>query len=212
MAYKVKVVGVGPGSSDYTTPIARNEIKKAEVLVGGQRLLDVFAGEDQVKFPVKNNLPSVVKFIKQNTLEKRVAVLVSGDTGVFSLADYLARHMDVGQLEFIPGISSVQLMFARLKRPWTEASILSMHGRAGTSEILPATVEKSALTAVLTGRPWTPRKIAELLAGHQITDLEVAIGKDLSYPGEKLIYTTLGSLLHVKEGDYNNSIMVIFNE
>ena len=39
----IVIVGCGPGSPDYLTPLARRAVERAEVLVGASRLLDLFA-------------------------------------------------------------------------------------------------------------------------------------------------------------------------
>lgn len=209
MAGIVKVVGTGPGHESYITPIGLAAIKQAEVLVGGQRLLDAFACKGQEQFPVDNDLKKIIQYINEKRHTKNVVVLVSGDTGIYSLANYLVKNMDKDILEFIPGISSVQLMFARIKKPWNEAQILSMHGRSLDAAV--EVVKQSQVTALLTGSPWTPQKIAGFLISEGVPDIKVIVGKDLSYPWEVLIHTTLQDLAKDKE-DYSNSVMVIIND
>ena len=209
MEYKIKVIGTGPGSGRYITPIALEAIAGADILVGGQRLLDVFAGEGQIQFPLGRDLQQALAFINEHRENKRVAVLVSGDTGIYSFADYLARHMDNDFLEFIPGISSVQLMFARLKKSWHDALILSMHGRK--TDALAEQIKDAPVTALLTGEPWTPRRIAQYLLENNINDLTTAIGQNLSYDDERIIFTSLQKISE-DNNNYDNSIMVIFNE
>ena len=209
MEYKIKVIGTGPGSGRYITPIALEAIAGADILVGGQRLLDVFAGEGQIQFPLGRDLQQALAFINEHRENKRVAVLVSGDTGIYSFADYLSRHMDNDFLEFIPGISSVQLMFARLKKSWHDALILSMHGRKADG--LAEQIKDAPVTALLTGEPWTPRRIAQYLLENNINDLTTAIGQNLSYDDERIIFTSLQKIAE-DNNNYDNSIMVIFNE
>ena len=209
MEYKIKVIGTGPGSGRYITPIALEAIAGADILVGGQRLLDVFAGEGQIQFPLGKDLHQAFAFINEHRENKRVAVLVSGDTGIYSFADYLSRHMDNDFLEFIPGISSVQLMFARLKKSWHDALILSMHGRK--TDALAEQIKDAPVTALLTGEPWTPRRIAQYLLENNINDLTTAIGQNLSYDDERIIFTSLQKIAE-DNNNYDNSIMVIFNE
>ncbi|KUO49749.1 MAG: hypothetical protein APF76_00435 [Desulfitibacter sp. BRH_c19] len=209
MAGIVKVVGTGPGDENYITPIGLETIKLAEILVGGQRLLDTFANDGQEQFPVDKDLKKAIEYINEKRYSKNIVVLVSGDTGIYSLANYLTKHIDPDDLEFIPGISSIQLMFARIKKPWNEAQILSMHGR--TLDIVVEVVKQSKMTALLTGSPWTPQKIADYLISEGVLDMKVIVGKDLSYPWEILIDTTLQELAKVEE-DYSNSVMVILNE
>ena len=54
---------------------------------------------------------------------------MSGDPGYYSLLDALKRDFPSGLIEVIPGLSAMQLAFARLALPWHEASLLSFHGR-----------------------------------------------------------------------------------
>ena len=209
MAGLVKVVGTGPGHESYLTPIGLETIKQAEVLVGGQRLLDTFAFKGQEQFPVDKDLEKVIEFINKNRYSKRIVVLVSGDTGIYSMANYLTKRIPINDLDFVPGISSIQLIFAKIKKPWNEAQILSMHGRS--LGLVAEAVQHSKITAFLTGSPWTPQRIAEHLLTEETRDMQVIVGKDLSYPWEKLIYTTLQALSR-DEQDYSNSVMVIVNE
>jgi len=207
----VKVVGTGPGHESYLTPIGLETIKQAEILVGGQRLLDTFAFEGQKQFTMDKDLEKAVRFINKNRYFKRIVVLASGDTGIYSVANHLAKHIPVNELEFVPGISSIQLMFARIKKPWNEATILSMHGCPPDLVVAATVVQHSKITVFLTGSPWTPQRIAECLLIEGMADTKVIVGKDLSYPWEKLVYTTLRALSK-DEQDYSNSVMVIVNE
>ncbi|HZK86808.1 MAG TPA: cobalt-precorrin-5B (C(1))-methyltransferase CbiD [Syntrophomonas sp.] len=206
--HTIKVVGTGPGDPAYISPLALEAIRSAEVLIGARRLLDRFAEFGQEQIAVDRDLASVLVHIEAKRRDHRVVVLVSGDTGIFSLADYLVKHMDHEVFTFIPGISSLQVMFARLKRPWQEAQILSMHGRS--HEGLAGLIKSAPLTALFTGVPWTPPVIAQYLLAQGLPDLQVALGKDLSYPEEKLVYCSLQALSSDTD-DYINTVMVIFN-
>jgi cobalt-precorrin-7 (C5)-methyltransferase len=205
----VKIVGIGPGDGRYITPLARELISDAEVLVGGRRQLEVLARPDQDQFVIGKNLPAVLNYIESQRYEKSVVVLASGDPGLYSIASYLAIHIGKDSLEFIPGISSIQVMFARLKMSWQDVQVLSMHGR--TADNLEELINSRKVNALLTGGQWTPQVIAQYLLKVQVPDCEVAIGKDLSYPEEKLVYTSLCKLVDDPE-DYINSVMVIVNE
>lgn len=208
MGNVVKIVGTGPGHPDHTTPRALQAIREAQVLVGGRRLLRDFARPHQECCVIDQNLTAVLEFILNQALDKKIAVLVSGDPGFFSIARYLKTRLNWVEFEYIPGISSVQYMFAKLQEPWQEVPFYSMHGRQ--VENLGKWAASAPVVALLTGGKWSPQAIAQSLLG-QMRDLRVAIGLDLSYPDEKVFYTTLTAL--AEDGlDYKNSVMVIFNE
>ncbi|MBO8138057.1 MAG: precorrin-6y C5,15-methyltransferase (decarboxylating) subunit CbiE [Desulfotomaculum sp.] len=206
MANTIAVLGMGPGSEDYLTPAAAKYLSEAQVLVGASRLLSTFARPGQQCYPVNANLKEAVQFIKEKSRDYRVAVLVSGDTGLYSFASYLTRHLDENQLKIIPGISSVQLMFARLKKPWEQAVIISMHGRSN-SEIVEL-VKKGRLVAVLTGRENTPRSIACWLLSEGCPNAGVKVGCNLSYENERIYSGRLSDLCRCSD-DFSNSVMVI---
>ena len=76
-------------------------------------------------------------------------VLASGDPLWFGIGRLLIQRFGAQRLRFHPAPSSLQLAFARLGRPWQDASWISLHGR--DPEPLAAALQKrpSAL-AVLT--------------------------------------------------------------
>jgi cobalt-precorrin-7 (C5)-methyltransferase len=205
----VKIVGIGPGDGRYITPLAQELISDAEVLVGGRRQLEGLAKPNQDQFIIGKDLLAVLNYIETQRYEKSVVVLASGDPGLYSIASYLATHMGKDSLEFIPGISSIQVMFARLKMSWQDVQILSMHGR--TTDNLEELIKSRKVNALLTGGQWTPQFIAQYLLKAQVADCKVSIGKDLSYPEERLYFTSLCKLVDDLE-DYSNSVMVIIDE
>jgi precorrin-6y C5,15-methyltransferase (decarboxylating) CbiE subunit len=79
---------------------------------------------------------------------RKVAVLVSGDPGLFSLAQKVVQRFGRDACGIISGISSVQVAFARVGLDWTDAHVLSAHGRTPTvspDELL--AVDKLAILA-----------------------------------------------------------------
>ena len=58
-----------------------------------------------------------------------VVVLASGDPLWFGIGRSLSERLDPERLRFHPGPSSLQLAFARLGRPWQDATWISLHGR-----------------------------------------------------------------------------------
>ena len=127
---RIVVVGCGPGSLDYVTEAARRAVAEAEVLVGSRRLLETFASHGGERIVVGSNVAAALDQIARRREEgRRIAVLVSGDPGVFSLSASVVRRFGRAACEVVPGISSVQVAFARLGLGWTDARILSAHGR-----------------------------------------------------------------------------------
>jgi precorrin-6Y C5,15-methyltransferase (decarboxylating) len=61
--------------------------------------------------------------------EQPAVVLASGDPLWFGIGRLLLEGLPAAQLRFHPAPSSLQLAFARIGRPWQDASWLSLHGR-----------------------------------------------------------------------------------
>ena len=127
---KLSIVGCGPGSPQYVTEAARQAVVKADVLVGGKRLLELFPDCSAERIFVDADIESLLERITASRMAgKRIAVLVSGDPGLHSLARNVIRCFGREYCEVIPAVSSAQVAFARLGVDWTDARILSAHGR-----------------------------------------------------------------------------------
>ena len=91
-----------------------------------------------------------------------VVVLATGDPLFFGLGRLLLSTFPAEQLMFHPHISSMQLAFSRLKLPWQDATLLSVHGR-DEQQLIKALQRGDDKIAVLTDGRLTPSAIAGLL-------------------------------------------------
>jgi len=208
MSGVIKIIGVGPGHKSCASGQALAAIDEARILAGSQRLLDEFARPWHRQIPVAGDLDQLLHDLEALRHTSAVAVLVSGDTGLYSLASYLEKRLESRNLDFVPGISSVQFMFARLKQPWQDVRIISLHGRDASG--LAEKVMSSPITAILTSPQWHPVRISRELQAAGTPDCQVAIGVNLSYPDERLVCCRLSEI--PGGSGYGNAVMVVFNE
>ncbi len=202
----ISVIGVGPGSGEYVTPAARKAIDEAEVMVAGERLLKDYA-QDKESFAIKNNLGDMVQFIKGHS-GRRVAVLASGDPGMYGILNYLLKHFPADDIGVIPGISSIQLACARLKISWHDAVITSAHGRdMGNIVDLAAKVDK---LIILTDYKATPAVIASAIIDAGVRGKKAYVCQNLSYENEVVQELDLVSLKN--SPGFPGSVLVIINE
>lgn len=205
MANLVNVIGVGPGNPEYLMPKALEFINKADVLVGGERNLELFPGFQGEKFVIHNNLSEMISFIKACNHQKQVVVLASGDPGLYGIVAFMSRHFSREELNVIPGISAIQLAFARLAMPWQDAVILSTHGREISKVLeLIATEPKVAL---FTDTKASPATIARELLKQGIKNKKGWICANLSYTTERIIEGTLAEITTVT--DIENCILIL---
>lgn len=206
MEYKIIVVGIGPGSPDYLIPIAKRKIDEAKVLIGSKRALANYSQAEQVSKAIDKDIPSLMLFIRQQLSGSDVVVMVSGDPGYYSLLPALRQSFTDRKIEVIPGISSFQLAFARVKQPWQDAKLLSMHGREVTSE---AFVYKQGQTlSFLTDAVHNPQSIAKrLIASGWPATAMAHLCASLSYEQEKIMTVSLAEVA-LTDG-FAHSVMVV---
>ena len=104
---KIHILGIGPGSRDYLLPITERVVSEANVIIGGSRALELFKKYKQEKILITVDLAKIKDYIKENYQTKKIAVLVSGDPGLYSILNYLKRFFSKDKLEVIPGISAM---------------------------------------------------------------------------------------------------------
>lgn len=190
---KVFIIGIGPGKTEYLTLKADSLIRQADVLIGGQRALNLFADLGQTKIAIKADLLKVKKYIMANYQQKKIAVLVSGDPGFYSIANYLKRELGSDLFTIIPGISSFQLAAARLKIDWAGLKIISLHGKDNRSRLLNALPEQLPI-ALLTDQKNSADQLAKFLLESGYPDLYCYVLENLSYPDERIISGSLNRI------------------
>jgi cobalt-precorrin-7 (C5)-methyltransferase len=208
MEYKIIVVGIGPGSPDYLPPVAAKAIEEAKVLVGSQRALDTFApGGAQTKV-IDKDITGVLSFIRERLQHGDVAVMVSGDPGFYSMLSALRREFAPECITVIPGVSSVQLAFARIACPWQDALLVSLHGRDVTDGALAYAPNKKL--GILTDSQHDPRYIACLLLeqGWPV-ESQTWLCADLSYPSEQVVAVSLSEAAQISA--FGHSVMVVMS-
>jgi precorrin-6Y C5,15-methyltransferase (decarboxylating) len=153
----IEVVGIGLDGAAGLTEKVRKIVENATLLVGSDRHLSYFP-EHPAKRLVLGNFLEVIEEIKQQ-LDERVVILVSGDPLFFGLGRFLLEKFPLDQLKFHSHPTSVQLAFNRIKVPWQDAKIISVHGRS-LEELAPLLQQGIEKIAVLTDEKNNPSAIA----------------------------------------------------
>lgn len=181
---KICVIGLGPGNLDFLTGAGRKAIETCEVVIGGSRQLeelDELISKDCEKY-ILGKLSEVVDFIRSRE-GKDITVVVSGDTGFYSLLPFLKRNFRDEELKVIPGISSYQYLFSRIGECWQNYTLASVHGR--DFDYIEGLKNRTGVV-LLTDEKNTPYNIAKNICQNGIEDIEIVIGERLSYPDEKI--------------------------
>ncbi len=181
---KIIIVGCGPGAEEYITPAAEAAAAKAEVLIVSQRLKELFPGCPAERIDSGTDVAGILDTIASRRDDGRqVVLLATGDPGIASLAQPVIRRFGRENCEVIPGISSVQVAFARLGLGWQDARIVTAHSR--DPQVSAAALREARKIAILGGRPealtWTAGLIAELGG-----DRRIFLCENLTLPGERI--------------------------
>ncbi len=203
------VAGIGPGNRDYLLPITARAARESEILIGGERALKLFSHLETEKYEITADLEKVRTIIENNYTDRKVVVLVSGDPGLYSLAGYLRRFFGRDEMVIIPGVSAMQLAFARAKLLWQDARFLSLHGRENLSRLHKLVLSEPKV-GVFTDKNYTPARIAEYLLQQGCPDKEVFIAENLTYEQETNINCKLSQLAGQNFSALN--VMVIYDE
>ena len=212
-------IGMGPGGAEQVTRAALQTAASVPFLLGDARFLALVAAGPSVAPQHLEELPrgteATLRRVAELLEKGPVGVLVSGDTGFYSLASSLVRRFGPEKVRLVPGISSMQLLAARRGRSWVNVPTLSLHGRTleNPEEIRPSTGEHlsgetssgprttgGALAAlqgeavVLLGGwervPAQLRELADLLGPER----KGALAWDLGLPEESITEGTLAEL------------------
>ncbi|WP_338944525.1 precorrin-6y C5,15-methyltransferase (decarboxylating) subunit CbiE [Fusobacterium nucleatum] len=187
---KINVVGLGPGNIKYLSTAGIDCIKEAEIIIGSTRQLSdlkTIISEKQEIY-ILGKLNELITYLKEN-VERKITIIVSGDTGYYSLVPYLSKYLSKDILNIIPNISSYQYLFSRLGENWQNFRLASVHGRE-FNYIKNINDEDISGLVLLTDDIQNPYEITKKLYTNGIRNLIIIVGENLSYDNEKI--TILG--------------------
>ncbi|MGC1306156.1 MAG: precorrin-6y C5,15-methyltransferase (decarboxylating) subunit CbiE [Phormidesmis sp.] len=161
----VQVVGVGLSGPESLSPAALAIVESATLLIGAQRHLEAFNYLAAVEALPLGNFTQMFAELRsrlQSDPNIQAVVLASGDPLFFGIGRLLLSAFPAEQLIFHPQVSAIQLAFSRLKLPWQDATLVSVHGR--DQQLLAKALKRGdRKIAVLTDTVLTPSAIAQLI-------------------------------------------------
>ncbi|GAX59546.1 precorrin-6B methylase 1 [Candidatus Scalindua japonica] len=207
---KITIVGCGPGSKKYLTGYALQQINSAEVLIGSRRLLSLFPDADLDTYVLNNNYKLLLTRIVSLSKRKRVVVLVSGDPGFFSYAKLIIDKIGIENCEVIPGISSVQLAFAKIGRTWNDACFISLQGRSGKLASVVKKIIENEKVAILTDNANSVKLIARKLIDSGLKSRKIYVCENLSLEKERIREFDVSSIMKIRVSDL--TVIIILDE
>jgi cobalt-precorrin-7 (C5)-methyltransferase len=155
----VFAVGVGPGSKNYITETVKEIILNADVVVGYQYTLNTITDlikDKKVHVITMTNQEKIYQEIKKGLGDRVLVVPFTGDVN-FSESEVVDRLVEIfGDVEIIPGISSVQVAASKAKIPLDKSKVITMHVTTSIEE-KKLDLQKAVIdgfSVILIPRPW----------------------------------------------------------
>ena len=191
---QIHVVGLGLCPQDIPWEISEI-ISRAEVIVGGQRLLDHFKGHPGVSVPIQSPFKDVIEQIGDEARkDKDVVVLADGDPGFFGIGRIIVDTLGRENVIIHPNVTTLQLAASRLRIPWHDIVTVSLHGRRDTLPLLRA-LSQGNRVGLFTGPDFGPSRVADELIKRGVDTFNMHVFEDLGTLSEKIGYYELKEAL-----------------
>lgn len=154
------IIGIGEDGLPGLGRAARAALDSAEVLVGGERHLDMLPPDGRERLAWPSPLSALIQTIL-SLKPRRVCVLATGDPMWFGIGVTLAKRVPPAEMSVIPAPSAFSLAAARLGWGLADCQTLTLHGRP--LALLQSYIQPGARLLVLAHDGDTPSKAAEIL-------------------------------------------------
>ena len=156
---KVFAVGVGPGSPKYLTDIVKETILNSDIVIGYKYTLKTIEGlikNKEVYEVTMQNQEEVYQKVAKTLGNKTCVVPFTGDVN-FSESEVVDRLIEIfGDVQIIPGISSIQVAASKAKVPLDKSKVITMHVSTSIEE-KKIELQKALIdgySVILVPRPW----------------------------------------------------------
>ncbi len=180
------VVGMGPEGLEGLGREARQQIDQTQIIAGSAEHLAHVQHLPVQQLVLQGPLSTWFAPLRLALQQQSLVLLTSGDPLFFGLGRLLREVFEFDELMFFPHVSSVQLAFSRVKIPWQDAAVVSVHGRS-LDPLLQALKRNHTPIAVLTDPQLTPAVIARVILNLRLpTVYRIWVCSRLGSPEEKV--------------------------
>jgi len=219
-----RIIGVLDDGPVSLTPNALAYIEQADVIIGGNRTLQLFTrhfAAHAQRRDLTGQLMQIPDWIREAQADAlQVVVLATGDPLCHGIAGFLQSRLCIESCEVLPNVSTVQLACARLGIPWQDLKICSVHNADagewqvgagpdhGLYPILHALQHHDRL-AILTSPDNTPDRIARLLVHEGLDEhFRMAVAEHLLQKDENIIHdSSIAQAAETRFADPNVTVL-----
>lgn len=205
---RIYVVGIGFRPFDSRTS---GLVRASSVILASKRLFDVFRRYEEFEavrewITVLDSVDETFSFIRAMILTPQqesgpLVLLAAGDPLFHGIGRRAVDEFGKDEVEILPDLSSIQVAFARIREPWDQAFLVSLHGgpdpgkrRESTynPRDIPSLLVGRESLGILTDRENNPAVIAGTIAGSaeyrglDRGSLKMYVCERLGYPDERI--------------------------
>jgi precorrin-3B C17-methyltransferase / cobalt-factor III methyltransferase len=209
MTGRLAIVGLGPGAPELITPLASNTLAAATDLVGYAPYLARVPerpGQRRHASDNREELARARQALELAAAGKSVAVVSSGDPGVFAMASAVFEAIEESgrkdiEVTVVPGISAMLAAAARVGGPLGhDFCVISLSDNLKPWDLVLQRLEAAAagdFVVVLynpasKARPWQLGEAFRVIARHRAGSTPVIFAHAMSQADERIEITTLG--------------------
>ncbi|GAA3458381.1 precorrin-3B C(17)-methyltransferase [Saccharothrix longispora] len=208
---EVVVVGLGPAGPEWLTPEARRALVEADDLVGYVTYLNRVTASPRQRVHASDNKVESERAAFALDLARRgrrVAVVSSGDPGVFAMAGAVLEVAEEEQfadvpVRVLPGLTAAHAVASRVGAPLGhDYCVVSLSDRLKPWEVIAGRLEAAAAADLVLAiynpasrsRTWQVEAARDLLLRHRSPDTPVVVGRDVGGPQEDVRVLRLADL------------------
>lgn len=226
----VYVVGIGPGDLAHLTVKAKSVIENAECVVGYTRYVSLveslLAGKEVYATGMTHEVERCKKAIELAASGKRVAVVSSGDAGIYGMAGLVLEllrsaparaDIDVEVVAGVPAfVSAASMLGAPLMHDFASISLSDLLTPWAVIEKRVEAAASADFVIILynpksSGRTEGLGRALDAVGRHRSATTPAGIVKNATRVGEKVVVTTLAGLTEVYGEVDMLSIIIIGN-
>ena len=189
MEMQLHVVGLGIEQPVQLNQSAIEAIKHANWIIGSERQLALVE-------PIYASQPSYTKILPKLSALKtwlleekpanheRVVILASGDPLFFGIGAWVKRHFEQADVNFYPGVSSIQAACHQLGLSLQDVTVVSVHGRPINH--LKRELRANRILALLTDNQSSPANIAQQCIELGFSDAKIVVCERLGYDDQNV--------------------------
>lgn len=206
----IYVVGIGPGDKEHMTFKAYQILNEMDIIIGYgtyiQLIEDIIKDKKIIKSGMTKEIERAKQAVELAQEGKKVAVISSGDPGVYGMAGIvLEMARDMVPVEIIPGVTAATAAAATLGAPLMhDFAVISLSDLLTPWIKIMTRLEAAALGDMVIvlynpkskGRPKNIEAAREIILWHRTPETPVGLVKNAKRGNEEVVITTLKDMLN----------------